>query len=92
MPDFYTPSLARKLGLTSPVWYDMTFRALCTSHSKEVHLAWSGGHHACADQLASLARQELRDRVIAMRALCGRNQATFRSQADPAKQAPLESK
>lgn len=69
MPDFYTPALAKKLALTSPIWYDMTFSALCSSRNREVRMTWGGGHHTAVDQLADLAKTELRDRITAMKAL-----------------------
>lgn len=88
--DFYTPELARALGLGSPIWYDWTFRALCSSHNREVYQAWRGGYQAAVDQLVDLAKRELLDRVTAMKALCGRtpeqffqDQAARRPQASP---------
>ena len=61
-PTFYTPGLARRLRLRPTVWYDRTFDALRGGQ-------WAGGHHAAAEQLARLARDEVRDMLTAARAL-----------------------
>lgn len=63
--DFYTPELARALQLAPTSYYDRCFEALVQ------------GGPATQQELVRLAKQELQDRVTAMKALKGRTTEQF---------------